>query len=131
MSPSLEQVSDIIAYNVPEKMIELYYTQQIKSRIEKYFNKVKYILINTEDVEERFKEILNKYNIFTCAILPIKYNDINFGYLWLASRDVNNTLNENAEFLYKVCETVAKMILQFKNYKKFKMVCFLPVNFKL
>lgn len=116
--PDFEQVSDVIAYNVPEEMIEIYYSQQIKKRIEKYFNKVKYILINTQDVEESHREILNKYNIFTYAVLPIKYNEFNFGYLWLASRDVNNALNENAEFLYKVCETVAKMILQFKNYKK-------------
>jgi len=117
--------SDIVAYNLPEEIIELYYSSDIKAKVEEYFDKLKYVLVDFNDLNDDYKEVFTKYNVYSCAVIPIKYNGFNFGYLWLASKDINSALSENVEFLYKVCQAVAKILLQFKNYKKIQERMFL------
>ncbi|KRQ87658.1 Sporulation kinase A [Caloramator mitchellensis] len=113
-----EGITDLISYNVPNEIIEIYFSDNLKKKTSVNFDRLKYWLINVNELDKHYKEIFNRYNIASSVVIPIKYDDNIFGYMWLASRDTNNSLFDNAEFLYKVCETVAKIILQFKKYKK-------------
>jgi nitrogen-specific signal transduction histidine kinase/CheY-like chemotaxis protein len=111
---------NLIKYNVPGDIMEMHLRNDFveryhKSRLE---NNADYMVYSIDNMGENIKVVLEKYNIFSSIVIPIKYNNDIFGYMWLATKDKYISFNDTRTFLCKVCETIASMLNEHRHYKK-------------
>lgn len=111
---------NIIRYRVPDEIMDVYLKSDFIERYHRnnIFHLAKSMIHTVDEMEEDKRAVFARYNIYSCIIIPIKYNDDIYGYMWLTTQDRYISFNETAEFLYEVCETMAKMITEYRKYKK-------------
>lgn len=110
----------IISYNITEDLINTY-KQQLESGVynpKATFSKFNCLVYHTKDVFGPIKEIMEKNNILSFIIIPIKFDDDILGCMWLSSQDKYFSFEDSSEFLYMVCQTIGKMLVEFRRYKK-------------
>jgi signal transduction histidine kinase len=111
------------AYNMPQELrdanIRLFYENSMTDK--NNFDSVKYITFDIDELDENIRQIYIKFGISYGMLIPFKYNNEIYGFYWLANhaRHISyKSFLEHGEFLYKVCESIAKMIREHRKYKK-------------
>ncbi|SHF25385.1 ATP-binding protein [Caloramator proteoclasticus] len=110
----------IISYNITEDLINTY-KSQLESGIynpKATFSKFNCLVYHIKHVAGPIKQIMEKNNILSFIIIPIKFDDDILGCMWLSSQDKYFSFEDSSEFLYMVCQTIGKMLVEFRRYKK-------------
>ncbi|CDF58792.1 ATP-binding protein [Thermobrachium celere] len=110
----------IISYNITEDIINTYKQHLLSGLYDPKvtFSKLNCLVFNARDLKGTTKEIMDKNNILSCITIPIKFNDDILGCMWLSSQDKYFSFEDSSEFLYMVCQTIGKMLAEFRRYKK-------------
>ncbi|GFR34874.1 MEDS domain-containing protein [Thermobrachium celere] len=110
----------IISYNITEDIINTYKQHLLSGLYDPKvtFSKLNCLVFNARDLKGPTKEIMDKNNILSCITIPIKFNDDILGCMWLSSQDKYFSFEDSSEFLYMVCQTIGKMLAEFRRYKK-------------
>lgn len=110
----------IISYNINEDIIRIYREHfdgnSVNPKIK--FSKLNSLVYRANDLHGELREFMDKNNILSCITIPIKFNDEILGCMWLSSQDKYFSFEDSADFLYMVCQTIGKMLVEFRRYKK-------------
>lgn len=116
-------IENPVSYNVPNEIFNLYTNIVFKNELHKNekWTKINYVTYDTNTLDESISRILNLANIKYSTIIPLKVDGEIHGYLWLCTKNKYISLeafNNNTEFLFRICENITKMIIEYKKNKK-------------
>lgn len=113
---------NVIYYNAPAELVDAYYKGLYRIEIDKYnfIERIKCVVLNPYEVNEELTKLFLKYHVVSCIIIPLKYNGMIYGFIGLATQNRGTRFDDYSEFLYRICETIAKMIVEFRLNKKFQ-----------
>lgn len=109
---------NVVKYDIPDEVFNVSYLYEIKDKTDNVFQNINCIIRHVDDIPDDKKEVFIKHGIYSAVTLPIRYNNITYGYMWLATQDKYISFKDNSGFLYKVCESIAQIILAYRRYKK-------------
>ncbi|MCX7695661.1 MAG: ATP-binding protein [Caloramator sp.] len=110
----------VISYNINSDIVNMY-KQHIESGAynpKVTFSKLNCLVYHAKDVSGPIKDLMQNNNILSCITIPIKFDDDILGCMWLSSQDKYFSFEDSSEFLYMVCQTIGKMLVEFRRYKK-------------
>jgi signal transduction histidine kinase/CheY-like chemotaxis protein len=113
-------VSNIVEYNMPRELISKYegYIKDGAYANHEIFLRAKCFVIDYQDMSEESKKAFMGYGTYSAIIIPLKYNDYFYGYVWLGTQNKYVSFKDVSESLYKICETIAKLIREYREFKK-------------
>ncbi|WP_027308775.1 ATP-binding protein [Caloramator sp. ALD01] len=110
----------VISYNITDDIVNTY-KQHIEGGTynpKVTFSKLNCLVYHTKDISGPIKDVMQKNNILSCITIPIKFDENILGCMWLSSQDKYFSFEDSSEFLYMVCQTIGKMLVEFRRYKK-------------
>lgn len=111
---------NLITYNTPIEISKAF-SEYMRINGEDVLEKFKIIncmIFNYSDFDVTIRDYFDRYNIKSAIIMPVRYNNTLYGYICILSKNKYVNFTDNSKFLYKVCESVARMIAEYQKYKK-------------
>lgn len=109
---------NVVKHDVPDEVFHNSYLYMIKNETNSLFQNINCIIKTVDDIDEIKRDIFIKHGLYSAITIPIRYKNFTYGYMWLATQDKYISFKDNADFLCKVCETIAQIILAYRRYKK-------------
>lgn len=118
-----EQGEQVVKYNLPDKILELYKDHSGNGFFDlnrRLFDTQCYILSQNEMKvhDHPYIEVFLKYNVLNSIFIPLKARKEIIGYLWVGSQYKYTNYEDSSELLIKACEAFVKIMADFTEHRK-------------